>query len=357
MRVLVNALPARDGGGLTYLIEEMRSIESVEPNVQMEVLVSPWSHKFVAQSIRSPVRCVSVKTVAQRFGYEETVMRLQARKSDLLYCPLNFGPVLFGGRRSILTLHNPNYFGGGLKVAGAESARPWVKVKACHAAIRECKTVVVISDSFRDQVLATLPESEPKLRVVKSGRPEWESVESIPPEAVPSRFVLTVGSAAPHKRLDEVVEGWSRAVTTTEEQVALVIVGGLSDIARRQHIDVAGPNSGLLVHLGRVTERGQLRWLYEHALAALSMSVLESFGLTIVEAGALGCPLILSDIPAHREVSLGNAIFVPVGGTDSLATALIRGFSGKPRSAQWTWPVTWSDHARSLVSLFESALR
>ena len=61
-----------------------------------------------------------------------------------------------------------------------------------------------------------------------------------------------------------------------------------------------------------------LACLYAGALAFVSPSASEGFGLPAVEAAASGTALVLSDIPAHRE-SLGDAaLYVPVG--DSAAS-------------------------------------
>lgn len=96
MRVLVDALPARDGGGVTYLIEEIRALEAAAPQVTLDVLVSPWAYEAIGGSIESEVRCVNAKTVVDRFAFEQTVLLKRARSYDVLYCPLNFGPMLRG---------------------------------------------------------------------------------------------------------------------------------------------------------------------------------------------------------------------------------------------------------------------
>lgn len=353
MKVLVNALPARDGGGITYLVEELRAIERLAPGVVLEVLAAPWSYEAIATGIHSQVRRIKVMHVGDRFLFEQTILRSLARSYDVLYCPLNFGPVLWGGESAVLTVHNANYFARGLTMEGTEASRPWIKVKACHAAIRECRTVVAISESLGAGVAETLPEHASKIRIVKSGAPNWEGVQSSAVDSLPERFIVTVGSEAPHKRLEEVVEGWSAAVRETGEDVGLVVVGGLSERIKHWHQDVAGVAAHLLVHLGRVTERGRLRWLYENALSCVSMSGLEAFPLTVGEAGSLGCPLVLSDIPPHREVSLGNAVFITPGSPMELASALPEAFKRAAGSCSWVWPVTWADHAEGMVELFE----
>ena len=45
-----------------------------------------------------------------------------------------------------------------------------------------------------------------------------------------------------------------------------------------------------------------LRWLYEHAALYISPSLFEGFSMTPFESLLCDCPILLSDIPVHREV-------------------------------------------------------
>ncbi len=53
-----------------------------------------------------------------------------------------------------------------------------------------------------------------------------------------------------------------------------------------------------------------LACLYSGATCVVLPSLAEGFGLPAVEAAACGAPLVLSDLPAHRETLDGAAIFV-----------------------------------------------
>ena len=92
--------------------------------------------------------------------------------------------------------------------------------------------------------------------------------------------------------------------------------------------------------LGQVRDRAHVRWLYEHALASISTSELETFGMTLLEAGAVGCPLMVTDLAAHLEVAGDRARFVPVGGLKELAESMEEMRDDPPPRDPWQWPVS-----------------
>lgn len=92
-------------------------------------------------------------------------------------------------------------------------------------------------------------------------------------------YHLVVSRLLPYKNIDQVL----RAVEGTEERV--VVVGRGPELANLQQ--VAPPNAMLLQGLSDA----QMRWVYAHSTALLAPSR-EDFGLTPLEAGAFGKPVI-----------------------------------------------------------------
>jgi glycosyltransferase involved in cell wall biosynthesis len=71
------------------------------------------------------------------------------------------------------------------------------------------------------------------------------------------------------------------------------------------------------------------RWL-KIADGLISMSRYEGNPNVVLEAMAGGCPVILSDIPAHREVAdASSAVFVPVDGVQALSNAITEFIANK----------------------------
>jgi len=75
--------------------------------------------------------------------------------------------------------------------------------------------------------------------------------------------------------------------------------------------------------LGRLAPADLATWLGSAAIFALPARY-EPFGLSALEAGLVGCALVLGDIPSLREVWGDAAVFVPPDQPDVLAEVLQR---------------------------------
>jgi glycosyltransferase involved in cell wall biosynthesis len=93
---------------------------------------------------------------------------------------------------------------------------------------------------------------------------------------------------------------------------------------------VAGPSLGrpwsdaeALTFIGDLPH-GDLRLRLQHAAIFVSPALYEPFGLSVLEAAASGCALVLSDIPTFRELWDGAALFVDPADACALHRALAR---------------------------------
>lgn len=87
-----------------------------------------------------------------------------------------------------------------------------------------------------------------------------------------------------------------------------------------------GPN-GASISLGNVQALGELSSARMAGLLAAepifaSAALYEPFGLSVLEAAQAGCALVLSDIPTHRELWGGAALFVPARDSSGFVSAI-----------------------------------
>lgn len=358
--VVVDVLSAHFGGGGAVIVQQLRAVERTQPSVALRVLAAPWNADALREQLRSPVACVPVPDGVPRVAWEQAILPWRARNADVLYCPGNVVPLGPCPVPLVLLVQNPNLFGAGRDLPANRRWYRRTRVALAQASVRRADQVVVVSRALRDDVAADVPRLGPHLTVVPCGAPPLPP-PGAPPAAldpVPGSFVVSIANDAPHKRLDDTVVGWSRAFEADPAEAPTLVLAGVVGTERRRH-HAALVDPGLrdrLVHLGPVIDRQQVAWLLHHARASVSSSALESFGLVTLEAGAVGCPLVLTDIPAHREVAGDRARFVPVGDPDALADAL-RALDPHPVRTPWPWPVSWDDHAAQLADVLHRAAR
>jgi len=109
----------------------------------------------------------------------------------------------------------------------------------------------------------------------------------------------------------------------------LVLAGGLPDNVRSERRWIRRWREEVPEVVAEHLE--PLGWLGPDALSAelsrasvvLAPSHMETWGLAVLEAQAHGCPVVASDIPAHREhIEHGvTGVLVPVGASEALAVA------------------------------------
>ncbi|WP_222267530.1 glycosyltransferase family 4 protein [Modestobacter marinus] len=169
----------------------------------------------------------------------------------------------------------------------------------------------------------------------------------------PGSYLLHVGARRPHKNVVTLV----RALARLPEDLDLVLVGPVDRRTPDPVPEVAEELgvAGRVVHLPHVSE-ADLIALYRGAQAFVYPSLVEGFGLPLLEAMAAGAPVVASDIPVFREVSRGAAELVPVSDPGAWAEAVM-GLRDPARRAQLVHAghevartATWSRTTDALVA-------
>jgi glycosyltransferase involved in cell wall biosynthesis len=129
------------------------------------------------------------------------------------------------------------------------------------------------------------------------------------------RYFVILGSIEPRKNHKLLLSVWKTLIGRGGPIPKLVIVGtpwrDVDGIAEEVRSTPALQGSVILV--SGLTSPA-LRCLLQGAQALLQPSLVEGFGLPLVEALALGTPVIASDQPAHREA--GGEYATYLGATD-----------------------------------------
>jgi glycosyltransferase involved in cell wall biosynthesis len=216
----------------------------------------------------------------------------------------------------------PEFFRGEWWSAG-DPARH--KAALCRRADR----VLCNSETTRRDVLELLGLPESKVRLTLHAARDWSPVTPATVPGLPAPFFLWVGERHAYKNFPRSLEAW--ATCTAAAHTRLLCVGGGP---LRPHERAAIETLGVTRRVARRTlSDGELRWAYEHAAGLIYTSLWEGFGVPLLEAFALGSPVVTSDRAPLREVGGEDAIYVEPTDPDSLRDGLARCLAA-PRDAE-----------------------
>ncbi len=187
--------------------------------------------------------------------------------------------------------------------------------------------IIVPTDFGRDHMLHYFPHTRDIIRVIPHGSEQaFETAEhepSIPPDTsalVP--FILCPGSVEKRKNGERLIEAFENSRNVKERRINLVFAGGMGyDHETIRARAAASPLTEYIHFFSGISSRS-LQALYKAALFTVYPSVFEGFGLPIVEAFALGSPLITSNIGAMAEVAGDSALTVDPYSVEQLSAAI-----------------------------------
>jgi glycosyltransferase involved in cell wall biosynthesis len=200
----------------------------------------------------------------------------------------------FKGNKNVLTIHDLGHY---------ENLKPnWLKHKIYHYfwfyfPFKKAAIVTVVSEFTRQQVLRYFPYMEAKLRIVANPiKPIFQYAPKVSLAAKP--VILQIGTG-PHKNLDNLV------VAVSDMDVHLDIVADINE----DTLAKLKANGTSYTQYGRLTDE-EIYERYKACDILFFASFHEGFGMPIIEAQAIGRPVITSDVGAMKEVAKNTAVLV-----------------------------------------------
>jgi glycosyltransferase involved in cell wall biosynthesis len=137
--------------------------------------------------------------------------------------------------------------------------------------------------------------------------------------------LVTASRLVPYKRVDLVVRALAK-LAPDHPGIRLRIVGQGPERERLEHLAEEHGVSSRVEFVGYVPVHDDVLKIIANASVFVSASEIEGFGISVVEAAAVGVPFVISDIPVFREVTkdgTGGLLFRP-GDADDLADKISR---------------------------------
>lgn len=362
MRILINGLfliPNRVGGSETYLRCLLDALCRVDTDNDYILCVGPeaagtfpnWSGRIVVSPLRSTWR-------PGRLALEQTWLPRVANVllADVIHSAGYTAPLASRARR-VTNIHDMNYKRHPEDLSLAERL---VYATLIPRGARRSRRVLALTEAARNDIVRWTHVAPSKVVVAyAAARATWpgdprDDVERIQAAGVREPFVLSVAAAYPHKNLGRLV----RAMP----DVSLVIVG-LKGRATPELLAASRGREGLVNVLGWVDD-ALLASLYRRSAVLAFPSLYEGFGLPILEAMALGTPVVTSRMGAMAEVAGDAAQLVDPYDVSSIRNGLAQVLGDarlrqdlRARGLQRAADFSWTNTAQLTLEAYAAAVR
>ncbi len=217
-------------------------------------------------------------------------------------------------------------------------------------ATRRSAALIAISQATADALVARFPRARGKVVVAPlAAPPVLATATELPPGVPEDGYVLAVGTLEPRKNLPRLVAAFQRLPHELQRAHPLVVTGRLGWDAD-ETLDALRSLGDSAVETGFVPD-GQLAELYRRCALFAYPSLGEGFGLPVLEAMAVGAPVLTSDRSSLPEVGGDAAAYCDPTDTASIAVALEALLSdparlermrlaGPARAAEFSWSRT-----------------
>jgi glycosyltransferase involved in cell wall biosynthesis len=351
LRVALDARKLRDFGIGTYL-RGVLGAAAARGGHDLVAIVKPGDEPLLPPGVEA------IPCGAAGYSLSELVAvgRVIARaRCDVFHAPHYVVP-LFPPRATVVTIHDLIHL---KRPEHGTVARRLYATTMLRRALRAARVVLTVSEAVRRDLDAFAPEHAAKVRAVANGVEARFLADVAAAEVDRMRgvfgldgpYVLFLGNDKPHKNLGGLLAAFARVVKA-ELPHRLVLAGG----APERHGDrlASARSAGVadrLVDLG-VLPGSDVVPLLAGASALVLPSFLEGFGLPVLEAQAVGTPVVCSDRGGLPEAGGEAALYADPDDPGALGEVIRRLLSdpalaaslsarGRERARTFTWDATF----------------
>ncbi|OIN88464.1 glycosyltransferase family 1 protein [Candidatus Beckwithbacteria bacterium CG_4_10_14_0_2_um_filter_47_25] len=310
-------------------IEEKTGTENYSSELIRELLKLPEAKRF-------KWRLYDKKNIPWRRFWTQGGLALEILKHppEVLFIPAHTLPVIRSPKiKTVVTIHGleyeylPEYY---------KFPQKLYLNKSTGYAVKHADRLIAVSNWTKTQLVDRLAADPEKITVIHEGigrriiKAKDQQFKSDYRRQIrykynlPKDYILFVGTVQPRKNLVRLIEAFAKIFHPGVEYpdtpgCELVIAGKLGWLY--EDILAAAKKNPRVKFIGRVAE-ADLAAVYKMARLFVYPSLMEGFGLSILEAMTLGIPVICSNRGALPEVAGDAALLIDPEKTEDLAKAI-----------------------------------
>ena len=320
-------------------------------------------HHFSEQARQHISTIPSFKSRISRVLYEQFILPLKCRRDaiDLLFSPAFVSP-MWGAPILIATICDMYY--AVVPEAVERFQRQYWKVFIPLTAL-VCNRLITISQNSKADIERIIPAARGKVTSIPLASRMMLKADDTQPGTLNNRCArstfLMVANLTPNKNPGVVAEAIGKLANYGIDAQLVHVghdhLGLLADAARKFGVE------NRIINCNKVSDI-ELRKHYTIAGAVIVASLYEGFGMPVVEAQAMGAPLICSDRSALPEAAGDGALFFNPENSQELAICMRQVIEmsdserqkliarGRANAATMSWQRT----AEETMTLFRAAL-
>jgi len=334
MRIALDArkMTRTDSGIGTYTLNLARAL--LEEDKDIELLL-------VYDATRKQRRLQSPRVEEVVFPFPPTSLFtqfalgpfLRRQHFDVFHAPFDVVPRGLH-RPLVVTIHDLNWIAN----SRYNSNNPFFRLLSeafyrysLASALHEASRILAVSHATRHAIIEHTPWNEGKVRVAYNGidrgriypvekEMAYRTLAHLMAPGTP--FVLTVGQGTPYKNHLNAVRGFLAAFGSRPEYRMILVRRTLTRDKALQAL-LRSPQAQAQVLCLPYVPPDVLNALYNAARMVLHPSYHEGFGLPLIEAMAVGTPLVTASVSAMPEVAGPGALLVPPADYRAIAEALV----------------------------------
>lgn len=292
---------------------------------------------------------------------------LEKEKLDLVHFPY-FSVPIFYDKPFVVTIHDLiiNHFPTG-KASTLFPILYYLKLFSykyiIYMGAKNAKKIITPSIATKEEVVDHLKVDDKKIVVTYEAADENISKEpsSRNLKTVSGKYFLSIGNAYPHKNLEILLSAFNDLRKEIKD-IKLVLVGKNDYFYERikKRAEEIGISENI-VFFGKATDE-ELSYLYKNAVCLVIPSLMEGFGLPVLEAMANKCLVTCSDIPSLREIAKDNAIYFSPKSKSEILDALKKAYYKDydknilENSFNLSKKFSWEKTARETLGIYESCI-
>ncbi len=363
LNICIDMRPAlsRPTGVGIYLLNLLNGLIELDTENQYHLFSSSWKERFrdiaAAPNFhihdhRWPVRLLTFSWNRLSFP---TIEFLLGRPVDIVHSPT---PLVIPSRnaRSVITVHDLHFFLHP-EDASAEMRRDFPVLLRQHC--KKSDAIIAVSEYTRQQLIQHLEVPSSKVYSIPHGVDRYflDRVTDEEKQRVRSKFeiqypyFLFVGTLEPRKNLSVLLNAFHGI---PESQLVLAGPEGWGAENWRDLFTDRVIRTGYL-------SKGELRALYQGAVALVMPSIEEGFGLPLLEAMASGIPVVASRIPVFEQIGGSALLYFDKADVDELRSCLLQIQSDSElrrnnteQGSEIARRFSWKTAARKTMEVYES---